>query len=108
LQPATAKKGGAGKAGLMTAIDQAMKAGKYSQAKAYLERFTAKERSRGDKLWLDTWIKFGSASARRRSRLRALEKHAKHERAIVAKYFRGRLLLSARRARPRARRCCGR
>lgn len=94
LQPATTKKGGAGKAGLMTAIDQAMKAGKYSQAKAYLDRFTAKERSRGDKLWLDTWIKFrlGEREAAIDG-FRSVERHAKHERAIVAKYFRGRLLL---------------
>jgi len=95
LQPATAKKGGAGKAGLMAAIDQAMKAGKYSQARTYLDRFSAKERSRGDKLWLDTWIKFrlGEREAAIEG-FRTIERHAKQERAIVAKYFRGRLLLA--------------
>ena len=95
LQPATTKRGGAGKAGLNAAIEQAIKAGRYSLAKGYMDRFSAKERSRGDKLWLDTWLKFrlGEREAAIEG-FKNVERHAKHERAIVAKYFRGRLLLA--------------
>ncbi|MBL9103330.1 MAG: lytic transglycosylase domain-containing protein [Myxococcales bacterium] len=96
LKPASEKKGAAGKAGLMAAIDQAIKAGRYSAARGLLDKFSAKDRSRGERQWLDAWLKYrlGEREAAIEA-FKTIERHAKSERAVVARYFRGRLLLAA-------------
>lgn len=96
LQPGTQKKGAAGKAALMASIDQAIKAGKYAQARALLDKFPAKDRTRGERQWIDAWLKFRLGEREPAiEAFKAIERHSKSERAIVARYFRGRLLLAA-------------
>jgi soluble lytic murein transglycosylase-like protein len=88
------KRGGTGKAALSGAIEQAIRGGCYAQAKTLLERLPAKDRLRGDRPWQDAWLKFrlGEREAAIAA-FAALEKRARSEQAIVARYFRGRLML---------------
>ena len=47
----------AGTAALSQAIEQAMRGGLYSQARTLFERLPAKDRLRGDRPWIDAWLK---------------------------------------------------
>ncbi len=89
------RRGGHGKAALAGAIEQAYRGGRYAQAQALLERLPAKDRLRGDRPWLAAWLKFrlGERDAAIAG-FAALEKKLRGEQATVARYFRGRLLVS--------------
>ncbi len=88
------KKGGTGRAALLGAIEQAFRGGRYATAQTLLGRLPAKDRTRGDRPWLATWLKYrlGEREAAIAG-FAALEKKSGAERATVARYFRGRLLL---------------
>ncbi len=90
------RRGGHGKAALAGAIEQAYRGGRYAQAQALLERLPAKDRLRGDRPWLAAWLKLrlGEREAAIAS-FAALEKKLRGEQVTVARYFRGRLLVSA-------------
>ena len=90
------RRGGHGKAALAGAIEQAVRGGRYAQAQALLERLPAKDRLRGDRPWLAAWLKLrlGEREAAIAA-FAALEKKLRSEQATVARYFRGRLLVSA-------------
>jgi soluble lytic murein transglycosylase len=94
------KRGAAGKSALMHAIDQAIRGGQYARARSLLERFPAKDRARGEKQWLDAWLKFrlGEREAAIAA-FAALERHTTQDHAATARYFRGRLLLEAAESR---------
>ncbi len=90
------RRGGHGKAALAGAIEQAYRGGRYAQAQALLERLPAKDRLRGDRPWLAAWLKLrlGEREAAIAA-FAALEKKLRGEQVTVARYFRGRLLVSA-------------
>lgn len=90
------RRGGAGKAALSGAIEQAFRGGRYAQAQTLLERLPAKDRLRGDRPWLAAWLKLrlGEREAAIAA-FSALEKKLRSEQATVARYFRGRLLVAA-------------
>lgn len=90
------RRGGHGKAALVGAIEQAFRGGRYAQAQTLLERLPAKDRLRGDRPWLAAWLKLrlGEREAAIAA-FAALEKKLSREQATVARYFRGRLLVSA-------------
>lgn len=95
------KKGGTGKAALSGAIEQAIRGGKYAKAQALFERLPAKDRQRGDRPWQAAWLKFrlGERDAAIAGFV-AVEKKSGAERATLARYFRGRLLLGTPEDRP--------
>jgi tetratricopeptide (TPR) repeat protein len=90
------RRGGHGKAALAGAIEQAYRGGRYAQAQQLMQRLPAKDRLRGDRPWLAAWLKLrlGEREAAIAA-FAALEKKLSREQATVARYFRGRLLVSA-------------
>jgi len=89
------KRGRAGTAALSQAIEQAVRGGLYRQARTLFDRLPAKDRQRGDRPWTDAWLKLrlGERDAAI-SAFAALERR-RGEQAGVARYFRGRLLLTS-------------
>lgn len=89
------RRGAAGKAALWEAIEQAVRGGRYARAKALIERVPAKERQRGERLWLDAWVKYrlGERDAAAAA-FAAAERRLPAEQARAASYFRGRALVA--------------
>ena len=89
------KRGAAGTAALSQAIEQALRGGLYSQARALFERLPAKDRLRGDRPWIDAWLKLRLGERDAAIQAFAALERRRGELAAVARYFRGRLLLAA-------------
>lgn len=89
------RKGGAGRAALWEAIRQAVRGGRYERARELLGRTPAKERQRGEGLWLDAWLDFrlgrwdAAATA-----FASAERRLPSDQARAARYFRARALLA--------------
>lgn len=90
------RKGGAGKAALWQAIEQATRGGRYAKARELLAKVPAKERQRGERLWLDAWLDYrlGELDAAA-DKFALAERRLPTEQAKSARYFRGRALLAA-------------
>lgn len=89
------RRGGAGKAALREAIGQAIRGGRYAQARSLLERIPAKERQRGDRLWQDAWIKYRLGERDAAAAAFALaERRLPADQARTARYFRARALVA--------------
>ena len=89
------RRGGHGKAALGQAIEQALRGGLYAQARALLERLPAKDRLRGDRPWIDAWLKLRLGEREAAIAAFAALERRRGDQAQVARYFRGRLLLAA-------------
>ncbi|MDC0719391.1 lytic transglycosylase domain-containing protein [Nannocystis bainbridge] len=90
------RKGGAGRAALWEAIRQAVRGGRYERARDLLGRTPAKERQRGEGLWLDAWLDFrlGQFDAAATT-FASAERRLPADQARAARYFRARALLAA-------------
>ncbi|MCY0992459.1 lytic transglycosylase domain-containing protein [Nannocystis sp. ILAH1] len=90
------RKGGAGRAALWEAIRQAVRGGRYEKARELLGRTQAKERQRGEGLWLDAWLDFrlGDFDAAATA-FASAERRLPADQARAARYFRARALLAA-------------
>ncbi|MCY1063078.1 lytic transglycosylase domain-containing protein [Nannocystis sp. SCPEA4] len=93
------RKGGAGRAALWEAIRQAVRGGRYERARELLGRTPAKERQRGEGLWLDAWLDFrlGQFDAAATA-FAAAERKLPGDQARAARYFRARALLAGKSA----------
>lgn len=86
------KRGGA--AALSQAIEQAMRGGLYREARTLFDRLSAKDRLRGDRPWIDAWLKLRLGEREAAIQAFAALERRRGESAGVARYFRGRLLLA--------------
>jgi soluble lytic murein transglycosylase-like protein len=91
----TRKRGGAAKAALWEAIELAVRGGRYARARELMDKIPAKERQRGERLWLDAWIKYrlGEREAAAVA-FAAAERRLPSDLARAARYFRARALLA--------------
>lgn len=88
------KRGGAGTAALSQAIEQAMRGGLYRQARTLFDRLGPKDRLRGDRPWIDAWLKLRLGEREAAIQAFAALERRRGDQAGVARYFRGRLLLA--------------
>jgi soluble lytic murein transglycosylase-like protein len=89
------RRGAAGTAALSQAIEQAMRGGLYGQARTLFERLPPKDRLRGDRPWIDAWLKLRLGERDAAIQAFAALERRRGEQAGVARYFRGRLLLAS-------------
>jgi hypothetical protein len=91
------RKGAAGRAARWDAIRQAVRGGRYERARELLARTPAKERQRGEGLWLEAWLEFrlGSWEAAATA-FASAERRLPADQARAARYFRARALLASR------------
>lgn len=88
------RRGAAGTAALSRAIEQALRGGLYAQARALFDRLPEKERLRGDRPWIDAWLKLRLGEREAAIQAFAAIERRRGELAGAARYFRGRLLLA--------------
>ncbi|HEY8377379.1 MAG TPA: lytic transglycosylase domain-containing protein, partial [Nannocystis sp.] len=96
LEAQAQRKGAAGRAALWEAIRQAVRGGRYARARELFARVPAKERLRGEGVWLDAWLKFrlGEWEAAAAA-FAAGERRLPGEQIRAARYFRARALIAA-------------